>query len=375
MAPRVAILPPVPVPYREPLFERLSARGRLDTRVVYLSGTQPAWDQRGDWFPESHPYEAEVLRSRQRARAGRTPDTVPRGLGRSLAAFDPACVVSWEYGPATLRALAWCRRRGRALAVFSELTAHASGELSPLQRRLHRLVAPRVDGFVAASSAARARAVDELGADPGRVEVSLQSADLEPLLAAATRSSHEGPVRVLTVGRLVPDKNVGRLIEAFAEAAGAAAAELEICGAGPLEAELRATADRLRAPVRFRGYVAPGELPGVYAEADVLALVSEYEPFGVALREAAAAGLPLVCTRAAGAVGDIAREGENAFVVDPGQRGQIADALRRLIGDAGLRRRMSEASVAVTEATPLEADVEAFERAVLGAIERRPGGI
>ena len=361
----------MPVPYREPLFERLHERGRLETHVVYLAGIQPGWDQRGDWFPESHPYPAEALASCQRRRAGRSPVTVPRGLGRALASLDPACVVSWEYGPATLRALAW-RRRGRALVVFSELTRAAARELSPLQRGMHRLLAPRVDGFVAASSAARERLTGELGADPERVQVSLQSADLERLRGIASGRSHEGPVRVTCVARLVRDKNLGRLIEAFAEAGAAGAgAELELCGTGPLEHELRAAAERAGVAVRFRGYAAPAELPDVYAGADVLALVSEYEPFGVALREGAAAGLPLVCTRAAGAAGDIAREGENAFLVDPRDGGQIADALRRLIEDAGLRRRMCEASVAITEATPLEADAEAFEHAVLAAIERR----
>ena len=75
--------------------------------------------------------------------------------------------------------------------------------------------------------------------------------------------------------------------------------------------------------VRFRGYVPPAELPGFYAQADVAALVSTYEPFGVTMREAAAAGLPLVCSRAAGAAGDVAVEDENALLVNPHDRGQV----------------------------------------------------
>ena len=63
-----------------------------------------------------------------------------------------------------------------------------------------------------------------------------------------------------------------------------------------MEGELRELAERLSVPVRFRGYVAPDALPGAYAEADVLALVSTYEPFGVTVRAAAATGLPLICT-------------------------------------------------------------------------------
>jgi glycosyltransferase involved in cell wall biosynthesis len=369
---RCVIVPPVPVPYREPLFAGLAERGRLDPRVVYLSSAQPGWDQPADWFPAAHPYESTALRSRQRSRAGRTPVLVPRGLGRALTETDPACVVSWEFGAATLRCLGWCRRRRRPLVIFSEVTGVGEAELSPLQRRVHRVLAPRAAGFIAASGAARRRLV-ALGVDPKLVEASLQSAELDGFREAAkARRDNGASVRVLAVGRLVPDKNPGLLIEAFAEAAVAGRAELELCGAGPLEPELRALAERLEVPVRFSGYAAPAELPAVYARADVMALVSSYEPFGVAMREGAAAGLPLICSRRAGAAGEVAVEGENALLVDPGNRAEVARAIERLVGDASLRRRLAEGSRAVTERHPLEADVEAFERAVLRAAGAAP---
>jgi glycosyltransferase involved in cell wall biosynthesis len=178
-------------------------------------------------------------------------------------------------------------------------------------------------------------------------------------------------VRILAVGRLVPDKDLDLLIDAFAQAGFAdGEAELEIRGGGPLEAELRAQAQRLGLPVRFAGVVAPGELGAVYAAADVLALVSSYEPFGVTLREGAAAGLPLIASRRAGAVGDIAVEDENALVIEPGERAQIAAALRRLVREPELRERLAAGSRAITERHPLEADVEAWERAILRAMGR-----
>jgi glycosyltransferase involved in cell wall biosynthesis len=95
--------------------------------------------------------------------------------------------------------------------------------------------------------------------------------------------------------------------------------------------------------------------------------VSTYEPFGVAAREAAAAGLPIVCSALAGAAGDVAVDGENALLVDPHDEAGVRDAVRRLMGDAELRARLAAGSHAVTERTPLERDAEAFERAVLNA--------
>ena len=370
---RCAILPPVPVPYREPLFARLAQRGRISPRVIYLAGGQPGWDQRPDWFASGGEYEAEVLRSWQRRRPGRTPLMLVRGLGGALRRARAEVVVCSEYGPATWRALAWCRLRRRGLVVMSELTPWSDPMLTPLQLRIHRLLAPRVDGFVVFSSQGVTR-LERMGVDPARVEVSVQSADLDslrPVARGRSRSERDGPVRVLSVGRLVPDKNLALLIEAFAEARfDRGEAELCLCGTGPLEGELRDLAARLGAPVRFRGYAAPAELPGIYGEADLLALVSTYEPFGVTVREAAAAGLPLICTERAGAAGDVAVEDVNALLVDPEDRGAVAGALRRLVRDAPLRERLGQGSVALTERHPLDADVEAFERAVLRAASR-----
>jgi glycosyltransferase involved in cell wall biosynthesis len=380
--PRVAILPPVPVPYREPLFRSLADRGRVDPHVIYLSPNQPGWDQPAGWFPLSHDYPSELLPAWQRSRRGRSPVTLPLGVARALSAAQPDCVVSWEYGPATMQALAWARRRHVPLLVFSELTPWSDASLSRLQRLVHRLLAPRADGFIVAGSQGVER-LRALGVDPERVEVALQSAELSGLAAAAGEEGAAGPeadtqgrtaggpVRILAVGRLVPDKDLDVLIDAFAEADfGEAEAQLEIRGGGPLETQLRAQAQRLGLPVLFPGPVAPGELGAVYAAAHVLALVSSYEPFGVTLREGAAAGLPLIASRRAGAVGDIAVEDENALVIEPGDRGQIAAALRRLVREPDLRERLAAGSRAITERHPPEADVEAWERAVLRAVAR-----
>ncbi len=369
MPPRVALLPPVPVPYRDPLFRALAGRGHVIPHVVYLAASQPGWDQPGSWFSEASGYGSEILRSWQRVRPGRTPITVARGIGRALSRARPDCVVSWEYGPATLRAWAWTRRHRVPLVLFSELTPWSDEGLSPLQLRVHRALAPRADGFVVASSQGVERLVG-LGVDPGRVEVALQSADLAPLRPAAAHDG-AGPVRILAVGRLVPDKNLDRLISAFAEAGFAEGeAELEIRGTGPLAGELQELADRLGVPARFPGPAAAGELGDVYASAHALALVSTYEPFGVTLREGAAAGLPLIASRRAGALGDVAVESENALVVEPDDRAAIADALRRIVREPELRERLSAGSRAVTERHPPEADAEAWERAILRAARR-----
>ena len=58
MAVRCAIVPPAPVPYREPLFNALHQRPELDVCVIYQSAGQPSWDVGPGWFPTDHTYPA-----------------------------------------------------------------------------------------------------------------------------------------------------------------------------------------------------------------------------------------------------------------------------------------------------------------------------
>lgn len=366
---RCVIVPPAPAPYREPLFAALARR--LDLCVLYQSAAAASWDVAPEWFASGRGYPARHLAAWQRRRPGRTPVVWPRGLERALRELDPAVVVVSEYGAASLRVLAWCRRHHRAYVVLTECTPQLDAMLPAPQLALHRWVARHADGVIAVSSAARRR-LERFGVAPDRVTVALQAADVAPVrAAAAARGSGAGgpaPVTILSVGRLVPDKNLATLIRAVASLP-AGAARLEIVGTGFLEAELRALAASAEVAVDFRGHVAPAQLAEVYARADVFALVSRYEPFGVAVREAAAAGLPLVCSRTAGAAGDIAVDGRNALLVDPDRPQEVADALERLIGDPELRARLAAGSRAIDAATDGQ-EVEAFAAAVSAAAAR-----
>lgn len=369
---RVAVIPPVPMPYREPLFAALAGLEGIDLRVIYQAASQPGWDAPQEWFPERHDYPAEHLRAWQRSRPGRTPVMWPRGLERALSRFGAGAVVAWEYGPTSLRTLAWCRARRRGYAIFSELTPEAAAPLGGKQLRLHRLLAGQADACIGASSRAGER-FRALGVPAERIFVSVQSADVARLRAIERPGAggDRAPVRFLSVGRLVEDKNHARAIDALAAAGlGRGKALLELHGSGPLREELEAHAARAGVDVRFAGHTGADELPAAYARADAFVLASTYEPFGVVVREAAAAALPIVCSRLAGAAGDVAVDGENALLVDPLDVGAIAAALRTLADDPALRLRLGSAGRALEERVARDG-VAAFAAAARLAAARR----
>lgn len=404
---RVAVLPPAPAAYREPLFEALAARADIDLRVIYQSRAPVSWEGAPGFFPTEHRYPAVHLRARQRGRPGRSPIVVPAGVEAALRAADPDVVISVEYGAATLRALAWCRLHHRAFVIFSDCTPEIDRLLSPGQLTLHRLLARHADHMIAVSSAGRAR-LESFGVGPERISLAPQQGDLEPIRAAAAAARARGdgtvapvagdgptgaagdgptgaagdgpsgaagdgpaPLVVASAGRLVPDKNFAALITAAAVAdPDGERLRLRIAGTGFEEPALRALAAERGVAVEFLGAVPPAAMSDFYARAGAFALVSTFEPFGVVVREAVAAGLPIVCSRRAGAAGDVAVEGRNAILVDPEDVGEIAAALARLAGDRELRAALAAGSLSI-DAANAGADVEAFAAAAWAAVGAR----
>ncbi len=120
-------------------------------------------------------------------------------------------------------------------------------------------------------------------------------------------------------------------------------ARLVIVGDGPgrTALERRAAMTGLAPFVRFTGHREDVAL--VTAQLDAATLLSQYEGMGRVVVEALAAGVPVVASRVGG-ICELVREGENAFLVAPGDVGGVAAALGRLAWDEGLRARMAAAA-------------------------------
>jgi glycosyltransferase involved in cell wall biosynthesis len=152
------------------------------------------------------------------------------------------------------------------------------------------------------------------------------------------------PAAFLYVGRLVPVKNVAVLAEAYRRYRERSANpwSLMVAGAGPLASLFAGVPG-----TELLGFVQPRELPAVMRQARCFVMPSLREPWGVAIHEAAAAGLPIIATHACGATTAFVRDGVNGYVVSPHAE-SIAAAMVRMArrGEEELRM-MSRASAAL----------------------------
>ncbi len=153
---------------------------------------------------------------------------------------------------------------------------------------------------------------------------------------------------LLTVARLVPHKGQDVTLRAVAALAGEfPSLRYVIVGDGPDESRLRALAATLGVSGRvvFAGPMRDDLLPGIHAAASVYVGLSRLLPpinvegFGISFVEAAASGVPSVAGDSGG-VRSAVLDGETGFVVPPENVAAVTGAIRRLLGDDALRRRM-----------------------------------
>jgi glycosyltransferase involved in cell wall biosynthesis len=152
---------------------------------------------------------------------------------------------------------------------------------------------------------------------------------------------------LLFVGRLVQDKGVFDLIDAFDIVRRQRPSRLSLAGTGPgRDAVLRRIAALgLGACVALLGYVADDDLDRAYGSADVFVLPSYREGFPLVIMEAMSYGLPIVTTPIRGCADHLV-SGENALFVPPRDPEALADQLLLLLDADALRVRMGAANQA-----------------------------
>ncbi len=142
------------------------------------------------------------------------------------------------------------------------------------------------------------------------------------------------------VGRLSPEKRHDLFLEMAADLASSDPdVRFLVVGHGPLQASLQQLADRLNlgSRVAFLGH--RSDMQRIYAALDLLVLCSDTEGMPNVVLEAFAYSRPVVATRVGG-VPEVITDGENGFIVPPGQRDPLVTTVRALLDDREMAARL-----------------------------------
>jgi glycosyltransferase involved in cell wall biosynthesis len=256
-----------------------------------------------------------------------------------------------------LRALGWTVREhvgaravealpDGAVALIDGLIASPAPELlAPHARRLRlvvlmhmplgdareRAVLEAASAVITTSAWTRRRLAAMYGVDAVVAEPGVDAAELAPVRAAGDA--------LLCVAAVIPAKGHDVLLDALASVPEASCTCVGSLDRDPAFAETM----RRRAPerVRFTGPLVGPELDGAYAAADLLALPSRAETYGMVVTEALARGVPVLATDVGGVSEAL---GQGGLLVPPGDPTALAAALRRWLTDPALRERLRRAA-------------------------------
>jgi glycosyltransferase involved in cell wall biosynthesis len=166
-----------------------------------------------------------------------------------------------------------------------------------------------------------------------------------PALLPATPPASGGPLRLLSVGRLSPEKGQRFLVEAVA-LLGQRGVDVScrLVGDGPERAALEQLSRALGVSdrVRLEGAVGQDRIQDFYEQADLFVMSSLSEGLPVALMEAMAKQLPVVAPRITG-IPELVESGVHGLLFAPASSEALAEAIAALAGDVERRRRMGVA--------------------------------
>lgn len=257
----------------------------------------------------------------------------------------------------------WARREAERLRIVALVHHPLALETGLGEEEQHRLRQSETAALTATrhiivtSPMTAGELAQNYGVQPGKISVAVPGT-VKP--SAGQRAQNDVP-QILSVGSLTRRKGYDILIAALEKISDLAwqttiigSPDLDPVVAGALAQQI----DRLRLSDRILLAGSSDDLAPAYAQADIFALASRYEGYGMVFAEALSHGLPIVACKA-GAVPDVV-PGDAGFLVPVDDVDSMATALRTLLVDTDERKRRAEAAARAGSLLPAWTDTSAI---------------
>ena len=278
-----------------------------------------------------------------------------------LTDLRPDVVFIYGYSLGIMRQIiSWAERNGVGVVLISDSNEFDKPRYKPFELLKSRYVS-RVDAaFVGGTSSSLY--LQKLGLPKERIVTGYDVVDNQAFCRRADENKRaQSQVQkkwglpdqcFLYVGRIIKEKNLERLLDAYERYADVVSSEtvpwgLVICGNGPGEEGLRQSVERLPRQLQERillcGLIRQPEVVDFYACASCLVLPSTSETWGLVVNEAMACKLPVLVSRQAGCSADLVKEGVTGRIFDPYDIEQLARLMAEMHRmDSRARAEMGE---------------------------------
>jgi glycosyltransferase involved in cell wall biosynthesis len=352
---KLVILSEIIAPYRVPVFNALAQHKSIDLHVIFLAETDPTLRQ-WDVYKDEISFSYQVLPSWRR-RLGKHNILLNRGLASALRGASPDVILCGGYNYlASWQSLHWARRHRVPFSLWVESTTRDLRSGSRLvnflkAKFIHQCAAFVVPGKASFEYVMNYGAPEEnIFTAPNAVNTRFFAERAEAVRrdAPTYRRTLRLPSRFfLFVGRLVRDKGVFDLVQAYGTLAPELRAEvgLVLVGDGAARPDLERQAKMITpGTVFFPGFAQREQLASYYALAETFVFPTHTDPWGLVVNEAMACGLPIISTGVAGCVADLVEDRWNGRVIPQGDSESLAFALEELASNFAVRSRMGQRS-------------------------------
>lgn len=372
--PRIVYWNNIPSPYMVDRFNALAQRGEIDFEAWFSDRTfsDRSWvvDERTWRFRYRYVPSCRILGRVihwPTLVATHRPDLIVSGYSR------PSWIAGWM-----LAKLLGVKTGFRVLKTFDSWTKR-----SWLKQTLKKFMLHHVDMIETPGEDAKAYAIKS-GADPNKIHYATHTVasaffceDADSLRSERAVVREKLGLRGITfvfVGRIWKGKGIQYLLDAFVRLQGSTNTEamLLIVGDGIDEALFRQQCEeRAASNVVFAGFVQRDELRQYFLAGDVFVWPTLGDPYGIAVDEAMACGLPILSTSACGEIRARVEEGVNGYIVPPADAEALADKMLELVKDPTALQKMGKVSQKKVANHTSEHWAEDFERMIFSVLSTR----
>ena len=227
----------------------------------------------------------------------------------------------------------------RFFKIGLEIQVHGWEKFKGARRLLAKHVLKRADAVRTVSQRLKKQLIEDFKVREDKITVVPIYVPLDPS-GYKNPTGQRGNFIFLTVGRLVPVKNIEMQIKAMSNLRGKFKnIELWIIGEGSEREELQVTSDKLQVgdKIKFLGY--QDDLSSFYQQADCFLLTSDQEGYGMVIIEAASYGLPIIMTDV-GCAGEFIKDKENGVIIPIKDQEALENNMAELIKNGDLRAEL-----------------------------------
>ncbi len=341
---KVVIITNIPAPYRVDLFYYMQTH--IKKYKLYIVYTNISEDNRKWKIKEDRLINTQILSSKIikiKKRFDNRYIHLPGNLLKVLNKLLPDIIIAFEYNPAALQSLLWCRIHKKKFIHLTDGTLYSERNIGKIQKAARKIILRNADACIASSTKAKEKLL-AWGVKEESIFISLLTVD------NASYKEMEKDVqrgRLLYVGSMIKRKGIDLLFNALPYIKGNY--NLHIVGNGTREEieELKKIAMEkgIAEKITWCGFKEGKELLDEYRQASVFVLPTREDCFGLVLLEALYAKVPIVSSKYADGAYDIVENGVNGYIVNPFCEEELAKAIEKALNNLRLNDRTENQNI------------------------------